>query len=234
MESLLRQLPTSIDPGADCPRDSVIAMYVDGGLEAHEHGAWSRHFADCDYCLARLGALSRAREADTVPPLPEIVRHRARRLAREHNAERRFGRLAPAWAAAAVLVVALGIVFFNDSRRPPGGDSLQTVPARETRYIEPLAAGPVLRWPLEGTVLAPDAHEFNWTAIPESRYYELRIVSDSGDLIWQQRVTDTRWILPPELNLEIGADYFVRVDAWLNDASALSSDYVLFRYGDRR
>jgi len=45
------------------------------------------------------------------------------------------------------------------------------------------------------------ASVFSWTAVPESLYYEVRIVSDAGDLLWRERVEGTEWRLPGDLAL---------------------------------
>jgi len=82
--------------------------------------------------------------------------------------------------------------------------------------------------------MIPGDGVFRWTAVSNSLYYQLRIVSDEGDLVWQGRVDGTHWVLPAGLSLAPGAEYFVRVDAYLTEAKALNSDYLLFRVGERR
>jgi hypothetical protein len=57
----------------------------------------------------------------------------------------------------------------------------------------------------------------------------VRIVSDEGDLLWQEQVNETRWKLPAELVLTADTEYYVRIDAYLAESKALSSDYILFK-----
>jgi hypothetical protein len=71
-----------------------------------------------------------------------------------------------------------------------------------------------------------------WAAIPGSRYYEVRIVSEAGDLITEQRVVATEWRPSGDLNLRPGVEYFVHVDAYPSEAKGISSDHIPFRVSD--
>jgi len=149
-------------------------------------------------------------------------------------------RLAPAWAAAAVVFVAVGVYFQLADFTPIG---LEVLPrthefepssdTRETRTIGPAALGPRFLEPEEGLAIASGDGVFRWTAVPNSLYYQLRIVSDEGDLLWQERVDGTEWKLPAGLVLSPGAEYYVRVDAYMSEAKSLPSGYLLFRFDDR-
>lgn len=237
VKKLLRQVKPLPTPGRYCPTEALLAGFADGGLSEQEHHALSGHIADCDYCLVRLGALGRAREADGEFPVPELVRARAERLVAGGLSRPPVWRRAQRWAAAAVLVAAVGLLFLaSEDNGLPGTaqDTVSTVSAgRETRYSESLPAGPTLLWPREGIVVDPVGQEFRWTEVFDTLYYDLRIVTDEGDLVWQERVSGTSWNLPAALPLRPGDEYFVRVDAWLNDSKSLNSDYVWFRYGDQ-
>jgi hypothetical protein len=237
---LLRQISPSPEPSGDCPDEQQFASYTDGGLSEKEHQELSHHIADCDYCLLSLGALGRARDTDAAVPVPELIKARARKLVPGGSIKPPIWRQAPRWAAAAALVLALGLLFTAGNRQwlPGSAPGAASAPAavsdeRQTRYIEPLASGPSILWPREGVTLELVDHVFSWTAVPDCLFYDLRIVSDEGDLVWQERLTQTRWNFPTALRLRRGDEYFVRIDAWLDDTKSLSSDYVLFRYGDQ-
>ena len=73
---------------------------------------------------------------------------------------------------------------------------------------------------------------FRWAAIPGSRYYEVRIVTEAGDVITEQRVMDTEWRPPGDLNLSPGVEYFVHVDAYPSEAKTIGSDHIPFRISD--
>ena len=73
-----------------------------------------------------------------------------------------------------------------------------------------------------------------WTASESARFFQIRIVSDEGDLIWTERVNSRHWQPDDSITLEEGREYFVRVDAYISRTRYLSSDYVPFRVGTDR
>lgn len=214
--SLLKQPIEAVERQPGCADDYRLASYVDGGLSERDHGRFERHLADCAWCIERVGIIGRAREAETTGAVPKPVRTR--------------WRAAPRWAVAAVVVLAIGVV----SQLNSPYQATQAVQIRETRNLDPGALGPSFLSPREGMTITPDAGVFNWTAVPDSLYYQVRIVSDEGDLLWQERVNATQWGLPGELSLAPGAEYYVRVDAYLAEAKTLNSDYLLFRFENRQ
>ena len=220
-----------------CPEDQQIAEYFEEKLPEAERDHLERHLADCRFCLARLGMLQRLAQNPIAPRIPEDVLATAKSMRRANVSQ---PRRVPAWAAAAVLVVAVGVLWQFVPVREIGQLELprihMTEPSsevRETRSVDPAALGPRFLAPVEGRGITPDASLFRWTAVPSSLYYEVRVVSDSGDLLWQERVEGTEWRLPGDLALTPGLEYFVRVDAYLTDAKTLQSDYLLFRTGER-
>ena len=219
-----------------CPEDQEIAEYFDGVATAVERIKLENHLANCRFCLARIGMLQRLREDPVAKRIPEEVLATAKAVRRVPL--RRSGR-APAWAAAAVILIAVGLYSQLDVSTPMGRDALPRIHESEpsgnsaaTRSIDPAALGPRFLAPEEGLAIASGDGTFSWTAVPHSLYYQLRIVSDEGDLLWQERVDGTEWKLPSGLVLSPGAEYFVRVDAYLSEAKSLQSDYLLFRLAE--
>ena len=82
--------------------------------------------------------------------------------------------------------------------------------------------------PEPGVVADPDELIFRWHAVDDSLHYDLRIVTASGDLVTEQRVQHTEWKLSDKLELDPGAEYFVRIDAYLPDARTVSAERVRF------
>ena len=220
-----------------CPEDQQIAEYYDDVLDQSERSRLERHLVDCRFCLARLGILQRLEQNPMAPRIPEEVLATAKSM-RPGPVSR--PKRAPAWAVAAVLVIAVSVFYQFTSVRDYGQDALPRLhlnepssELRETRSVDPAAMRPRFLSPRGGPGIASEASVFSWTAVPESLYYEVRIVSDAGDLLWRERVEGTEWRLPGDLALTPGSEYFVRVDAYLTDAKTLQSDYLLFRTGER-
>jgi hypothetical protein len=205
-----------------CLRPDLLAALLDGGLDASRRLAAETHVADCGFCLAQLAVLIRSADDAEPPAMPDSVIARAERLA--VRPARRFGSR-HGWAAAAVVVLAVGLL--STQWAPPGvGPSAK--PPRQTRYADGEALQPRLLAPVEGSVIEPLEQVFHWTAVPGSLFYDVRLVSPDGDLLLRERVNDTRWLIPAHLELRPGEEYFVRVDAYLNDAKYLSSEHVVF------
>lgn len=233
---LVRQAGGNATGQGMCPDDESLASYLEGGLSEADHRAFELHLADCDHCLALIGALGRAASyEDHASPASGRDLARARRIAGPQPAATSSGgRLSPRWAMAAVLLLSLGIAALSrgpqDAGIPVDFPAVsREQPVRSMRSIDP--AAPLSGQPAAGEDLGITAEEgvFNWKEHPASRYYQVRVVSDDGDLLWQEQVDGTRWALPAELQLVAGAEYFLRVDAFVTESKSVSSDYYAFR-----
>jgi hypothetical protein len=83
--------------------------------------------------------------------------------------------------------------------------------------------------PVAGATVAPADLNVRWTGVPAARYYEVRIVTDAGEIVSEQRVESNDWRPGQGVVLEPGADYFVRVEAHVAGARAIRSEHVPFR-----
>ena len=100
---------------------------------------------------------------------------------------------------------------------------------RTTRTVSSVVSTPRLISPTGLMPIASNDLIFTWQGVPESLYYKVRIVSDSGDLIMERRIIGTEWQASDELNLSPATEYFVRVDAYMSDAKTISSQHVRFK-----
>jgi hypothetical protein len=213
-----------------CPDEHRIAGYVDGGLDAAVRQELEQHLADCGHCLALVGLLSRARSASASESLPSPVL--AQVGARPRKELPHPWRFAPQWAAAAALVLAVPLLV-QLGRSPDAGLEGQGSPAPSA--IRKFESTPdTLQVLVSGAGGAVDAQrvQFRWTEVAGSPYYEVRIVTDDGDVVIRKRVTGTAWQLPAQVRLQPGAEYFVHVDAYPSGDKAVSSDHVPFRVSD--
>jgi len=221
--------PDSTEPTTACPDEHVIAGYVDGMLEAAASGPLERHLADCGHCLALVALLSREREAGASTFLADAgagspaIRTAARQR-RWHGIQK--------WAVAAALVLAVPLLFQpgrapeRDAGGPPG------LPSATTRMTAPAAGELQVLAPSPGSIVDPAQLAFRWTEVPGSPYYDLRIVTDEGDIVAGQRIDGTRWQPPAALRLAPGREYFVVVEAYPSGDKPVSSHHVPFRVPD--
>jgi len=228
----LRTQDTS--PAPACPDEHQIAAAIDGRLNRADRDAFDHHVSACDFCVARIGTLNGLRAVEVLEAVPDISLARARRLVKSAG----IRRSAPRWAAAAAVVLALTFAF---DRYPPddGGpdSSMSSLPPvaspqadfRRSRNIATNTLRPRMLIPNEGALIDTGSTRFRWTEIAGSLYYDIRIVTWEGDMVWQERVNEAEWGLPGKLELEPGAEYYVRVDAYLAEAKNISSRHVLFK-----
>lgn len=213
-----------------CPDESRIAGYVDGGLDAAGRQDLERHLADCGHCLALVGLLSRERHASAPEPAsPGVLAQAGARIRQE---PRHAWRSARQWAAAAVLVLAVPLLL-QLGRSPDAGLEEQGRPAPSAiRTVTPRADAVQVLVPGAGSAVDARHALFRWTAVADSPYYDVRIVTDDGEVVVRERVTGTTWQVPSVVRLKSGAEYFVHVDAYPAGDKAVSSEHVPFRVSD--
>jgi hypothetical protein len=118
-------------------------------------------------------------------------------------------------------------------RNPDRGAEGQGRPGpTSTRTLKSASVGLQVLSPGAGTAVDPQRLSFSWTEVLGTPYYDVRIVTDVGDVVIQQRVTGTTWRPPAPLDLQPGAEYYVHIDAYPSGDKAMSSDQVPFRVSD--
>ena len=207
----------------DCPDDYQLASYMEGGLSERDHGRFEAHLADCAYCLERVGALGRAGEAPYEDAVAEAVQKHPRKTLLSQRSTR--------WATAAILVIAVGFIAGRQSpdRMAPVPNGPEGQSAATERFVERTSPVPEILSPREGGLVDPRSFVFRWKEVPDSLFYDIRIVTDDGEQIVSQRVWDTHWSLPGEIELRADVEYFVRVDAFVSEGKAVSYEHTVFR-----
>ena len=226
LSRLKRATPGTGTASTPCPDEQVVAAYVDGALSGADRSTFEEHLADCAKCLSLVGLLAHPDENVPVEPVPEHVLARVRRAPKRQRSLRDLVPLATA-AAAALVAVTVFLQLSGPQQRT--GDETY----REVRSTGTAAAPLRVLSPADGAMLRADDLLVRWTEVPGTDRYEVRIVSDTGDLVTEQRVARTEWRPGPDLGLEPGREYFVRVDAFPADARPVSSAHVPFTVMER-
>lgn len=234
--------------GWRCPDEAQLAGYVDTRLSESDKNRLESHLAECDYCLGQVAALLRLEGAAMPDSVPPALLARARDLVPAPAPPSvwpvaRWGAIAAVTACIAVVTTVWIHRQENETLAPapPANQSPATsAPAsptvsppatapREVRTVKP--AGPSLQLlaPREGSALPPEARDFRWTHVPASLYYEVRVMSADGDLVWEGRAEGNQARLPENVRLVSGTKYFVSVRAFLPDGKTLASPVVGFK-----
>jgi hypothetical protein len=215
-----------------CPSGYEAAALFESTRDDRDYESFERHLSDCSYCHARTVVLARLHRNGDDEQIPDDLLAAADKFG---NQPRRYHfRRAPAWAAAAVVVIALFVIVGRSPNpgsgaidQPPLTD-VNDEPVRVLRNIGPIDSGLTILAPIDGERIRRDELMVRWTQVPGSLYYDVRLVNAAGFIIWQDRVKNTQSNLPPDLELVSGDRYFIRVDAYLAEAKSISSLHVKF------
>ena len=232
-----------------CPKDKVIAGYVDGMLTETRTSEVGRHLADCGYCRALVADIVKIGREAEAPAAPDALNEKA--LAIVPPMTRKWRRIwAPAVALGAFAVCAMIAL----TLRPPPGrpvvpsrlapaapvvsetgpqPSAGTVPGEIVRNQAPPQLSPSIISPKADSAVTRKTLGFYWTAVPHSLYYQVRIVTSEGELVWEGQSNGTRLELPGDTALRNGK-YFVLVSAFLENGHVMKSDPVRFQIAGSR
>lgn len=225
-----------------CPKDQVIAGYVDGTLDSSRKARVESHLARCERCRQIVADITKAqREADLPAPPPALV-YRAIHAVPARSS-RTYWRWVPAVAATMIVALAVATVSLRKpeqtlvlpSMHPPAApliakstatheDSVPDV-VRKTATVE---LRPAVISPRAGSVLIPQGLKFSWTDIPSARSYEIRVVTADGDLVWEGQTDKLAIALPSDVILKDGS-YFVWVTSYSSNGRTIKSAPAPFR-----
>jgi hypothetical protein len=207
-------------PSWRCPDEMRLAGYADGGLVAADRARLEQHLSACGYCLGQVSALARLREAKLPEPHDDLLR-RARGIVQAKPRSRWLQTWRWAAACAVTACLAIMVTLWVRPHQPADKDTVRT------GYVQP--AAPELVIPREGAALTRPAIEFSWTAVTRALFYEVRVLTADGDLVWQTRADGPEARPPGDVVFRTGQTYFVSVSAWLPEGKTVKSSVVGFR-----
>jgi hypothetical protein len=234
--TLPAELPESC---SDCPDPNQLAAWL-GASQADSSystpGGGERmsstlveHLADCPFCSFQMSLISRGRTEETAATVPaELLHEVGRPIESTPSTKLKWRPEWLAWATAASLMIFVGLSTFREHQPELGPEDTAPV---QTRFAGQEALRPQVLSPLPGSQVQQAELVVRWNKVPGSLFYDVHLVDGDGELLLRERVNGNRWLLPEHLKLEPGAEYFIRVSAWLNEANFLSSEHVAFSVG---
>lgn len=235
-----------------CLDESQIAAYADGRVREREKKRIEAHLADCEFCLSQVAFLVRIEKTEVPGSVPGSLLSQARDMV----SSRAKVALIPAWGRLAAAVVCLAVavtvsVRYSRLRTPssapnhPTGPSLGTPSGAQPASENPPTETAQVRGGTEGTPFAvvfpaPDSVvsrkdlQFRWEAVRGTLYYEVRLVTAEGDLVWEQKVDGDSVRLPADVKLKLQRShrYFVLIQADLAEGKTIESRAVAFAVAD--
>lgn len=208
-----------------CPDEMLLAAFVEHRLAGPERARLEKHIAGCDYCLGQAGALERLQDAAPLDDVPPPMLAAARELAASSSRTAR-----PAWylgaaAATATACIVLAVTFGVGPPQAGQVSHSRTVRSSAGRATD----APALLFPREGTIVPRSALEFRWNRVERALFYEVRVLTASGDLIWETRADQTEARVPPTVRLATGEQYYVSVSAGLPEGKTIKAPVVGFQ-----
>jgi hypothetical protein len=236
-----------------CPDEADLAAYVDARLADRAQRRLEAHLADCVFCLDRVVFLLR-REVSPEPEVPPGLLARARDLGADGKEARWWAEWRWRTAAAAAACVVLGVfiwlrqpsppsVPFAGSPTPsvgvsppaaPAATAVPSAPPRVVRNGRRASVALRLLFPREGAIVPREGSDFRWTEVRGCLFYEIRLMTGEGDLVWEARVEATQTRIPANVQLAPGGKYFVSVRAYLPEGKTLPAGVVGFLVAEDR
>lgn len=221
-------------------------MFVDSQLDPGARQRLEVHLADCDFCLGQVAALEQLEELGAAIEVPTGWRARAEAAAKPATGMA----LGPAWrwaAVAASACVVLAVTLWwrkpqgppvlplgpsspsaTSRSAPPPSATEPSPPVRAARNRRIPAVQPEILFPGDRSVTGLSAIRFRWKAVPPALFYEIRLVTAQGDMVWEGRAEGTEAMLPARIQLSPGKIYFAWVVAYLPEGKTVKSATVEF------
>ena len=243
LRSMFNRGGRDLPPGRkwSCPGEEMIAAYADGALRNIRKTWVEFHLAGCQRCRLLVAGVIKARREVDLPLPPEEVRWNAIGAEGRRSPPRRWIWV-PVGALAVLALLAVATIFLRKPDllivRSPSpsvplvAKSEPTAPLRApVRDIERTSRStdlvPSVLLPQADSVIRRERLHFGWNAVPHSRYYEVRLVTSDGDLVWEGQTEKPELQPPSDLVVRDGS-YFVWITAYLADGRTAKSSPVKF------
>jgi len=207
------------------PSEAILILYLEDKLSAEEREETESHLSDCAHCAEQLESIRKLSmwEDDASIPMPEpSVLRKAERLVQSNSSFWNAPWLGiPRWgfAAAAVLVVAVGLAYFS-TQAPVATRFRDSSPATEHLTMIPADNARV-----DGPKLS-----FKWSGVENSVGYRVYLYDNSGSVLWSSSTGDTTMTLSPAISLRSQTNYLWRVEIFFRDGSIHRSLVHVFTY----
>ena len=234
VSNLLRTSVFRLDATTDtCPEETEYAGLIDGTLPDEERARLADHLAHCQKCLDLVTFLVGVQDRPQ-DQVPQELLAAALKMGSGRQPIRLPARFqwqaALATAAGVILVVSVlftqypkltDVLMPDDPSQPADSDSV-----RVNRLGQDQLA---IMFPAQGATIDSSEPEFRWSSVDQSLYYEIQVLSDNGDILWEDQTEKTRLQLPPEFTLDHNTNYFVWVRVYLPDGRTIKSKAVAVR-----
>jgi hypothetical protein len=241
----MRMFTQTTDPGGNgepkrgwnCLHEGAIASYVDQTIGDRGRAGVERHLSTCTYCRNAVADVVKLRRVGDAPAVPSDLIARVRFVGSAKPKRWAWGWPLAAAGSLACLLFALTLRETNQTLTLPSWPAPSGPRISKSQPQPPAAAEPreVIRgsglpqqlptvtYPARDGVVGPDGLEIRWSAVPHAIYYQVRVLTSAGELVWQSDTTANLIRTPDRMALTSGK-YFVLVSAVMENGRMRKSD----------
>ncbi len=233
---ILRSHAFSGDAGnRECLDEIRCSRLIDGQLTEPEREAIVEHLANCRNCLDLVAGVMQL-QSDDVATVPATLVAAALALRPEQQPIQAYSR--DRWqtklAVAASLILVVGALVWQYEGimdlRPTNGSTQPTIEEGPDVRISPHDQERLnIISPTDQSNIDPENIDMQWSPVDRSVFYEIQLLTDDGDVVWQGRTEHTSMQLPQDLRFDSAGGYYLWVKAHLSDGKTIKSKVVFIR-----
>ena len=231
----------------NCSDEHVLASYLDQTSDPHAKTRLERHLSSCSYCRVLVAEILRSQRLKNRIAVPPALRARARSLGTTAPVRVRWS-----WLPLTIAPAGCAVLLFVWLRAPqtldlprwaappaPAMSKSQTSapviprPSDVVRSSDNHSSVPTVIFPTSSVVIGSDRINFRWHAVPRASYYQVRILTAAGELLWQHDSNENHLQADDSLTLPTGK-YFVLISAIMENGRSQQSSPVEFQVAPKR
>lgn len=236
-----------------CPDETELAAFAEGAFSQQERlrARIERHLGECGACRSQVAFLVRMQRpaSEPLPPTQWMARVEAIASAPARPArEWRWVAAPVAVAAAVVIAVVMWVRVPHSPDRPvdhaTAGQAagppvvasalrepqVSPAPRRSPDVVRNPSRGASIKVlsPVEGSKVQPGS-SIRWRAVEGALYYNVRLLSADGDVIWDAKADRPACSIPPDIRSSTDGKAFLVIHAFLASGKTVESPVVSVR-----
>jgi Putative zinc-finger len=231
----------------NCPDEQVLASYLDQTANSDASTRVERHLSSCSHCRVLVAESLKAQRPENFGRVPAALLTRVRSLGTPAPVHSRWS-----WLPLTVAPVGCAVLLFAWLRAPrtfeppqwsapsapaifksPSAAPAIVPPSEVVRSSDKASSLPTLIFPAISSVIQSDRINFRWRAVPNASHYQVRILTEAGELLWQHDSAENQLQADDSLSLPAGR-YYVLVSAIMENGRAQQSSPVEFKVTPER
>ncbi|MBN2366953.1 MAG: zf-HC2 domain-containing protein [Calditrichaeota bacterium] len=226
---------------AECLNEIQLLDYLENHLSGSARREITDHLVECPDCMDELISLEKFLndlKSENLLPVRNEISSKIERYFQKIKSEFQdkitgtrwlFHIPRPVYYAAATIILLIILVGVLDHQQFIPNATFQT---REPAVIQNMPPIQLLS-PSDRSTINSEIIEFSWTQVPNTDSYNILLLSEQGDIIWEENTPNIKLRLPPEIHLKSSTTYFWQVECLLEHGGSIVSDMASFRLNNK-